>query len=137
MRWMIDSGGAPPIRAPYSPAVGVDGPLVFLSGQGPFTTAGDLVVGSFADQARQTFRNVAQLVEASGATMADVIRVGVYLRDMPRDFAQMNEIYEEFFPHPLPARTTIPTPLPRFDIEVDAIVLVPRGPHASNQRDDA
>ncbi|HEY9469019.1 MAG TPA: RidA family protein [Propionibacteriaceae bacterium] len=125
MRWVIESQDAPPVRAPYSPAIGAAGAFVFLSGQGPFTPKGVLVEGSFADQARQTFRNVEALVRASGGTMADVVRVGVYLRDMSRDFSEMNQIYEEFFPHPLPARTTIPTPLPRFDIEVDAVVAVP------------
>jgi reactive intermediate/imine deaminase len=122
--WIVESAAAAPVRAPYSPGVGAEGRFVFLSGQGPFTVDGELVTGSFAEQARQTLRNVAALVEAAGATMADVVRVGVYLRDMPRDFAEMNAIYEEFFPKPLPARTTIPVPLPRFDIEVDAVIAL-------------
>jgi len=123
-KWIVDSESAPPVRAPYSPAVGTGNALLFLSGQGPFTAKGELVQGTFEEQARQTFRNVEALVCAAGATMADVVRVGVYLRDMQRDFAAMNEIYREFFPNPLPARTTIPVPLPRFDIEVDAVVAV-------------
>lgn len=120
--WFVDSPDAPPVRAPYSLAVGAAAPFLFLSGQGPFTAVGDLVEGPFAAQARQAFRNVITLVEAAGATVSDIVRVGVYLRDMTRDFAELNAIYREFFQDPLPARTTIPCPLPRFDIEVDAVV---------------
>ena len=53
---------------------------------------------------------------------ANAVRVGVFLRDMA-DFAAMNEIYREFFSEPLPARTTIQSDLPGFEIEVDAILI--------------
>ena len=55
--------------------------------------------------------------------MANVVRVGVYLNDMS-DFDEMNEIYREMFPEPLPARTTIETPLPGFGLEVDMVVYL-------------
>jgi enamine deaminase RidA (YjgF/YER057c/UK114 family) len=98
---------------------------VFLSGQGPFTPDGDLVSGSFDAQARQTFRNVLAIAEAAGGGPESIVRVGIYLRDMVADFAEMNEIYLEYFTDPLPARTTIQSDLPRFDIEVDAVVVLP------------
>ena len=47
--------------------------------------------------------------------------MGVYLDDMA-DFPEMNDIYRETFPEPLPARTTIQTPLPGFGIEVDVVL---------------
>ena len=55
--------------------------------------------------------------------MADAVRVGVYLRDMSH-FATMNKVYVEFFREPMPARTTIQSDLPGFDIEVDAVIAV-------------
>jgi 2-iminobutanoate/2-iminopropanoate deaminase len=94
---------------------------VFLAGQGPFTPSGEKFEGSFADEARQTFANLAAVAAAAGGSLADAVRVGVYLRDMS-NFATMNQIYVEFFPEPLPARTTIQSNLPGFGIEVDAIL---------------
>ena len=58
---------------------------------------------------------------AAGGSLADAVRVGVYLHDMA-DFPEMNAIYRETFPEPLPARTTIQTPLPGFGIEVDVVL---------------
>jgi len=78
--------------------------------------------GSFAGQAQQTFANVAALAEAAGCSLANAVRVGVYLRDMS-NFAEMDEIYRQFFPEPLPARTTVQSDLPGFEIEVDAILF--------------
>ena len=123
----IHSEAAAPVRAPYTPAVAALGAFVFLSGQGPFTTEGELVDSSFRDQMLQTLFNVEALVQEAGATLSDVVRVGVYLRDMKTNFAEMNQIYRDFFPSPLPARTTIPVDLPRFDIEIDAVVCLDPG----------
>lgn len=113
--------GAPPQRAPYSLAT-IVGDFAFLAGQGPFTAENELLTGPFEVQARQTFTNIMTIVASLGRTSSDVARVGVYLRDLKKDFQEMNAIYAEFFPPPFPARTTIPTPGIRFDIEVDAVV---------------
>lgn len=111
---------AAPPGGPYSQAIRAGG-LVFLAGQGPFTAEGEKIEGSFADQARQTFRNLAAVAEAAGLSLGDAVRVGVYLRDMA-DFPTMNEIYRQFFSEPYPARTTIQSDLPGFPIEVDAVL---------------
>jgi reactive intermediate/imine deaminase len=117
----VTSSAAPPPGGAYSQAI-VAGQLVFLAGQGPFQPDGSKVEGSFEDQARQTFRNLAAVAEAAGASLADAVRVGVFLREM-QNFGAMNEIYKEFFPEPLPARTTVQSDLPGFEIEVDAVLL--------------
>ena len=78
---------------------------------------------SFEDQARQTFRNLEAVATAAGASLADAVRVGVYLRDMA-NFAVMNKVYAEFLREPMPVRTTIQSNLPGFDIEVDAIIAM-------------
>lgn len=118
----VSTDSAPPPGGAYSQAI-VAGEFVFLAGQAPFTPDGEKVEGSFTEQARHTFANLAAVAEAAGGTLADAVRVGVYLRDM-RDFAEMNEIYREYIPEPLPARTTIQTELPGFAIEVDAILHI-------------
>ena len=116
----ISTDSAPPPGGAYSQAIAAGG-LVFLAGQGPFAASGAKVDGSFADEARQTFQNLAAVAAAAGGSLADAVRVGVYLRDMG-NFAAMNEIYREFFPEPLPARTTIQSNLPGLEIEVDVVL---------------
>jgi reactive intermediate/imine deaminase len=120
----LQTDKAPPPGGPYSQAI-VAGHLVFLAGQGPFAPDGEKVTGSFEDEARQTFANLAAVAEAAGGSLADAVRVGVYLRDM-KNFEVMNAVYREFVPEPHPARTTIQSDLPGFEIEVDAVLLVER-----------
>ena len=117
---VISTDAAPPPGGAYSQAVAA-GNLVFLAGQGPFAPSGDRIQSSFADEARQTFENLAAVAAAAGGSLADAVRVGVFLRDMA-NFAAMNEIYREFFPEPFPARTTVQSDLPGFEIEVDAVL---------------
>lgn len=118
----ISTQSAPPPGGAYSQAIAA-GNLVFLAGQGPFRLNGEKVEGSFEEEARQTFENLAAVAEAAGGSLADAVRVGVFLTDMA-NFPKMNEIYAEYFPEPLPARTTIQSDLPGFGIEVDAILLI-------------
>ena len=119
-RTPIRSEDAPAPGGPYSQAI-KSGGLIFLAGQGPFHKDGSKVEGSFEEQARQTFRNLDAVAKAAGSSLADAVRVGVYLRNMS-NFAAMNAVYKEFFRDPMPARTTIQTELPGFEIEVDAVV---------------
>jgi reactive intermediate/imine deaminase len=120
----VTTQSAPAPGGAYSQAIAA-GNLVFLAGQGPFRPSGEQVEGSFEDQARQTFSNLAAVAEAAGGSLADAVRVGVFLRDMG-DFATMNEIYRDFFSDPLPARTTVQSDLPGFPIEVDAVLWLER-----------
>ena len=121
-RTPIRAEDAPPQAGPYSHAI-ISGGFVYLSGQGPFRKDGSKVEGSFEEQARQTFHNLEAVAAAAGASLADAVRVGVFLRDMS-NFAAMNAIYSEFFREPFPARTTIQSDLPGFEIEIDAIVAL-------------
>jgi 2-iminobutanoate/2-iminopropanoate deaminase len=118
--------GAKPI-GPYSQAIVADGPLVFVSGQGPI----DPKTGTFnkddvAAQAKQVFENITTLLEAAGTSWANVVRVGVFLSDM-KYFAAMNEVYSTYVSAPYPARTTVQAQLPiGIDVEVDCIAAVPQ-----------
>jgi 2-iminobutanoate/2-iminopropanoate deaminase len=96
---------APPV-GPFSPAVRA-GDLLYLSGQvAQDPSTGKLVEGGIDAQASQIFRNIAAVLEAAGSGFDDVVRVGVYLRDMA-DFKAMNAVYERHFGRPYPARTVI------------------------------
>ena len=117
----VSTPEAAPPGGPYSQAV-VAGDHVYLAGAVPTLPDGTPVRGSFEEQARQVFTNLQKTAEAAGASLADAVRVGVYLRDLG-DFAAMNTLFAEFFggQNP-PVRTTLPVALSGFDIEVDAIL---------------
>ncbi len=123
-RTPIRTDAAPAPAGPYSQAI-KSGGLLFLAGQAPFRADGSRVEGSFEDQARQTLQNLQSVAAAAGASLADAVRVGVYLRDMS-NFGTLNKVYAEFFHDPMPARTTIQSDLPGFEIEVDAVIAVDR-----------
>ena len=114
---------APAAIGPYSQAVRAGG-SVYLSGQIPLDPAtGELVAGDIAMQARRVFDNLRAVCEAAGASLDDVVRVGIYLMDLG-DFAAVNAVMADYFAAPYPARSTIQVAgLPRgARVEIDAIV---------------
>jgi reactive intermediate/imine deaminase len=126
-RDIIHTSNAPQAIGPYSQAVRA-GNTIYLSGQTPLDPAtGELVAGDIAAQARRVFDNIAAVLEAGGASFADVVRVGIYLTDL-RDFAAVNEVMKQYFAEPYPARSTIGvSALPRgASVEVDAIAVLGR-----------
>ncbi len=113
---------APKAGGPYSHAVRA-GDTIYLAGQTPFHPETGEQPEGFDEQARQTFRNLEAAARAAGASLADAVRIGVYLRDM-KDFPVLNKVYEEFVPAPFPVRTTIQSDLPGFAVEIDAVLHV-------------
>src|SRR5439155_15775326 len=116
----ISSPGSSKPRGPYSPAVRA-GDFIFVAGQ---AVAGTDVKA----ETRQVLTNIGKILEAAGATLADVIRCGVFLIDGD-DFQPMNEVYAEVFGETKPARTTIIVaglPLKNSKIEIDAVAYKPR-----------
>jgi 2-iminobutanoate/2-iminopropanoate deaminase len=109
---------------PYSPAVR-GGEFLFVSGQpgvDPGTTqpAGP----TFGDQARQAFRNLDAVLRAGGSRPALVVNTTILVADAS-DFAELNELYADFFPSEPPARMTMQVPLPRgLLISIGCIALV-------------
>ena len=120
----ISTSGAPAPSGGYSQGILAE-PFVFLSGQGPFDAAGELVDGSIEAQVRQVFANLQAVAEAAGASLAQAVRVGVYLSDLEH-FETMDRIYREIFGEPRPARTTIQSDIAGFDVEADAVILLDR-----------
>jgi 2-iminobutanoate/2-iminopropanoate deaminase len=114
--------GVPSPKNPYSPAVKAGG-FIFVSGQipmNPDTT--EMSYGDIQHETRVTLGNIQRILEGSGSSLADVVKVNVYLAD-ERDFAQMNEVYIEFFGKDRPARTTLGCKFanPTMKVEIDCI----------------
>jgi 2-iminobutanoate/2-iminopropanoate deaminase len=122
----VTAPNAPEAVGPYVHAVKAGG-LLFCSGQIPLDPAtGALVSGTPVDQARQCLKNLQAVCEAAGATLADAVRVTIYMRELEW-FAEVNEEYATFFPSDPPARVTIGVSnLPKAaHVEIDAIVALP------------
>ena len=100
----ISSPLAPPAIGPYSQAIQA-GNLVFVSGQLPIdATTGNFAEGGIKELTRQSLTNMKHILEEAGMTMQNVVKTTVLLADMD-DFAEMNEVYAEFFQQPFPARS--------------------------------
>ncbi len=118
-----ESAPAPFQGAPYNQAIVANG-LVFVSGQGPLDTSGKLVEGDIAAATRQTFDNLAAILESAGSSLDKVVKASVYLADLG-EFAAMNEVYAQYFTSDPPARSTVQVAaLPAgARVEIEAIAL--------------
>jgi 2-iminobutanoate/2-iminopropanoate deaminase len=128
MRRTIATDGAPKAIGPYAQAVLVDGWL-WCSGQIPLDPAtGQVVPGDAAAQAERVLANLDAVVKAAGATLADAVKVTVYLKDMGA-FPAVNEVYARRFPSAPPARATVEVArLPKdVLVEMDLVARVPGG----------
>ena len=102
----ISTNMAPAAIGPYSQAIEV-GNLVFTSGQLPIDPAtGAFPEGGIKEQARQSLLNIQAILKEVGLTMNNVVKTTVFMADMS-DFADMNEVYAEFFSEPYPARSAV------------------------------
>jgi 2-iminobutanoate/2-iminopropanoate deaminase len=130
-RQAIDAPGAPAAIGPYSHAVRA-GRLLFCSGQLPLDpSTGELVGQSPGEQARRCLENLQAVCAAAGATLADALRLTIYMTDLDR-FGEVNDAYGSFFASDPPARVTVGVAaLPRgAQVEIDAIVLLAMAPAA-------
>ncbi|KAF4314398.1 Enamine/imine deaminase [Botryosphaeria dothidea] len=89
---------------PYSQAVKANG-LVFVSGMIPATKDGKLVEGSVSEQTHQMCRNAQAVLGAAGSGLEKAVKITVFFANLD-DFAEMNGVYAEYFPH-RPARSAI------------------------------
>ncbi len=121
----ISTNKAPRAIGTYSQAVKT-GNTVYLSGQIPLVPETmELIDGDIAEQTRQVFRNLTTVAEAAGGSLADFAKVHVFLTDLA-NFPIVNQVMEEFFTHPYPARTAVGVAeLPKnANVEVDAIMTL-------------
>ena len=124
MKKVFATTNAPGAIGPYSQAVQAGG-MVFVSGQLPI----DPATGAFAgddvkSQTRQSLTNIKNILASEGIGMDQVIRVGVFLKDM-NTFGDMNEVYGEFFEGDYPARAAVEVArLPKDAlVEIEAVVV--------------
>lgn len=125
MRTPVKTDKAPAAIGPYSQAIKAGG-FVFASGQIPVDPrTGEFVSGGVAEQTEQVMKNLSALLEASGSSLAHVVKTTVFLADM-KDFPVMNEVYAKFFTSEPPARATIAAAgLPRdARVEIEAVALL-------------
>ena len=121
----IHTPRAPAAIGPYSQAIRA-GNTIYLSGQIPLDPATmEIVKGDIRAQIRRVFDNLAAVAEASGGSLANAVRLTVYLTDLA-NFAIVNEIMAEYCKAPYPARAAIGVAqLPRGAVvEVDGILVL-------------
>ncbi|MGH8555455.1 MAG: RidA family protein [Gammaproteobacteria bacterium] len=125
-RTIVSTDQAPQAIGTYSQAVRVAN-TVYLSGQIPLDPASmQMVEGEMRSQVVRVFQNLQAVAEAAGGTLADVVKLNVYLTDLSH-FPLVNEVMASHFQEPYPARAVVGVAaLPRAaPIEVDAIMVVP------------
>jgi len=122
---IIKTGYAPAAIGTYSQAVKVDN-TVYLSGQIALDPAsGQLVAGDVRAQIERVFLNLAAVAKAGGGSLADVVKLNVYLTDLG-NFPLVNEIMARYFREPYPARAAVGVAaLPRAAaVEMDAVMVM-------------
>ena len=105
MKEAIVTSNAPGAIGPYSQGIKACS-LVITSGQIPVDPATGTMPETIEEQTLQSLKNVMAVLEAGGATAADVIKTTVFLQDM-NDFAAMNGVYATFFEGVCPARSAV------------------------------
>ncbi|MGW5642953.1 RidA family protein [Saccharopolyspora sp. NPDC003752] len=102
------------------------GGFIHVSGQAGIDERGRAVGGDFKTQGRQAFANIERVLAAAGATLADVVKVTILVRDMAANLPAVIELREEFLAEPYPADTLLEVSSlarPDWQIEIDAIAL--------------
>lgn len=116
--------GASPI-GPYSQGLRV-GDFIFVSGQGPLDpVSGQIVGATIEEQTVRVLENIKVILEAGGATMANVVKANSYLSDIAF-FEQYNKVYASYFPDPKPTRTTMvcQPPVKGILVEIEVVAYV-------------
>ena len=120
----ISTNNAPAAIGPYSQAIEANG-TIYVSGQLPINPAtAEDAQGGIKAEARQSLTNIKNILAAEGLDMSNVVKVTVLLADISY-FAEVNEVYAEFFAQPYPARSAFAVAaLPKgANIEIEAIAV--------------
>ena len=113
------------VTGAYSDGIVVGG-FLFVSGQAAvdFKTS-QFVLGTIEEETQRTLDNIKSIVEAAGATMANVVKCTVHLANIA-EFDRYNAVYATYFPGIKPARTTVQSVLAEnIKVEIDCIVKLP------------
>ncbi len=125
---IIRTDRAPAPVGSYNQAIVASGQLVFVAGQIPLSpTTGDIVgIDDITAQTEQVIANLQAILEAAGATFADVVKTTVFLQAMD-DFAAMNAVYAKYFEAAIaPARACVEVSrLPKnVLVEIECIAVI-------------
>lgn len=102
------------------------GNTVYVAGQVGWDKDGKIVPGGFEAQAAQAFENLKRALEGGGASLADVVKITTYVKDL-NDLPKFREVREKYFTAPLPASTLVQIvslAMPELLIEIEAIAVV-------------
>jgi len=121
---VIHTDKAPAAIGTYSQAIKV-GDTVYLSGQIPLNPTSMELVDGFEAQVVQVFENLKSVAEAAGGSLADIVKLNIFLIDLAH-FATVNEIMGRYFQQPYPARAAIGVAaLPKgSQVEMDGVLVL-------------
>lgn len=119
---IISTDKAPKAIGPYVQGK-VDKGLLFTSGQLPINVATGKMPETIAEQTKQSLENVKAIVEEAGGTMDNIMKATVFLKNMT-DFAEMNKVYDSFFPGMKPCRSAFEVAKLPMDALVEIEVIV-------------
>ncbi len=126
-RLEIDVAGQAAPISHYAHAVRAEGPLLFVSGVVPVDGEGRLVGGDdVVEQTRAVFANLRQVLAAAGATLADIVKVTVFLTDIA-DRPRINPVRQEAFGAARPASTLVEVSqlaVPGAKVEIEAVAVL-------------
>lgn len=128
VRRIVQTDSAPAPVGPYNQAIVASGEMVFASGQVALDPSSGALVGEgdVAAQTQQCLDNLRAVLAATGATLADVVKTSVFLKDM-NDFSTMNGVYATYFDETTaPARACVEVArLPKdVLVEIDCIAVL-------------
>ena len=119
---VIHTDNAPKAIGPYSQAVKA-GNMLFVSGQVPFVPETmEIVEGDVKAQTAQSLKNVQAILAEAGLDFSHVVKSTVFIKDM-NEFAQINEVYAEFFGENKPARACVEVARLPKDVKVEIEVI--------------
>jgi 2-iminobutanoate/2-iminopropanoate deaminase len=124
MKRIVQTENAPQAIGPYSQAVEANG-FLFISGQlGIDPSSGNLAEGVEA-QTQRSMQNLGHILKAAGIDYRNIVRTGIFLRDMD-DFQAVNSVYATFFEDGFPARATVGVGgLPKdAAVEIEAVAVI-------------
>ena len=123
-RIVIKTENAPDAVGTYSQGI-LTGEIIFTAGQIPLDpSTGEVVEGDFKARARRVLQNINGILEASGSSISNSVKLTVFLTDLSR-FAELNEVFLEFFSENPPARSALEvSKLPLgVDVEIECIAI--------------
>ncbi|WHY85973.1 Rid family detoxifying hydrolase [Neobacillus novalis] len=122
MKQAIKTKKAPTPVGSYSQGLQV-GNRIYVAGQGPKNQATGKTPVSIEEQTEQVLMNIQHILESAGSSLNDVVKVTAHLADL-KDFAQYNQVYQQFFSEPYPVRTTVGSQLDNILVEIDVIAEI-------------